>query len=571
MPATATIEHQGSEQRYELPLKWDARNSAELDWKVPRDAKTGVYRVRLEDALGGQRSQRDAGSFRVEEFRVPLMRASIEAPAQAAGECSERAAGRAGELPGRRRRGLRAGQAAQRGAAACGERARLRGVRAGKRRGAGGRAGGPPLRLVPRRVLLSDEEAEAPAGAASGPQTKPLKTLSFDLDGGGGGKVTLEGLPQQPDPQEIVAELEYADPNGEVLTTSTRIPLWPAALIVGLKPDSWALSQDQVKFQAVALDLTGKPVAGARLSVDLFERKTFSHRKRLLGGFYAYQSGAEVKRLKRVCEGRSDDKGLLFCEFASPVSGELLVEVRAADGDGNVAVANSSVWVAGKGEWWFDVSNDDRMDVLPERKRYEPGETAVFQVRMPFREATALVTVEREGVMDVQVVPLSGKAPVVKVPVHGNHAPNVFVSVLAVRGRVADVQPTALVDLGKPAFKMGVAQIDVGWRAHELKVSVSADRQVYRVRDKAKVSVEVKRALDGKPPPKGSEVVLVAVRESNILLHVHGKDQTLCVSLLRHQADTLPDSVRGTPDVRFFSVYEDIPSVLAVRAEEQTR
>ena len=119
-------------------------------------------------------------------------------------------------------------------------------------------------------------------------------------------------------------------------------------------------------------------------------------------------------------------------------------------------------------------SNDDRMDVLPEKKRYEPGETAAFQVRMPFREATALVTVEREGVLDAFVTELSGKAPVVEVPVRGNYAPNVFVSVLAVRGRVGDVQPTALVDLGKPAFKLGVAEINVGWRAHELKVKVSA-------------------------------------------------------------------------------------------------
>ena len=54
------------------------------------------------------------------------------------------------------------------------------------------------------------------------------------------------------------------------------------------------------------------------------------------------------------------------------------------------------------------MSNDDRMDVLPEKKRYEPGDQAVFQVRMPFRKATALVTVEREGVMDAFVTDLSG-------------------------------------------------------------------------------------------------------------------------------------------------------------------
>ena len=108
---------------------------------------------------------------------------------------------------------------------------------------------------------------------------------------------------------------------------------------------------------------------------------------------------------------------------------------------------------------------------------------------------------------------LSGKAPVVKIPIRANHAPNVFVSVLAVRGRVGDVQPTALVDLGKPAFKMGIAQIDVGWRPFELDVEVTTDKPVYRVRDKARVAVQVKRASDGKPPPEDAEVVLVAVDE----------------------------------------------------------
>ena len=110
---------------------------------------------------------------------------------------------------------------------------------------------------------LSDEDTEAPldAGAASG-QTRPLKSVSLTLDGAGGGRAQLSGIPKQDTPQEIVAELEYSDPNGEVLTSSTRIPVWPAQIVLGLKPDSWALSKDKIKYQAVALDLAGQ--AGQR-------------------------------------------------------------------------------------------------------------------------------------------------------------------------------------------------------------------------------------------------------------------------------------------------------------------
>ena len=71
---------------------------------------------------------------------------------------------------------------------------------------------------------------------------------------------------------------------------------------------------------------------------------------------------------------------------------------------------------------------------------------------------------------------------VIELPVKGSWAPNVYISVLAVRGRVSDVQPTATVDLGRPAFRLGIAEIQVGWKTHELKVNVAAEHPVYKVR-----------------------------------------------------------------------------------------
>ena len=39
----------------------------------------------------------------------------------------------------------------------------------------------------------------------------------------------------------------------------------------------------------------------------------------------------------------------------------------------------------------------------------QPLSVVQFQVRMPFREATALVAVEREGVIDTRVLTLRGE------------------------------------------------------------------------------------------------------------------------------------------------------------------
>jgi alpha-2-macroglobulin len=198
--------------------------------------------------------------------------------------------------------------------------------------------------------------------------------------------------------------------------------------------------------------------------------------------------------------------------------------------------------VRGGEDWWFEPANHDRIDLIPEKKRYEPGETAKFQVRMPFREASVLVTVEREGVLAQRVVALDGKSPVIEVPVIGTYGPNVYVSALAVRGRVdpevpgpyawlrrmlyrigywlrivdeipveRDTRPTALVDLAKPAYRLGIAEIKVGRRDYALDVKVTPDRDTFRVRETVRVSVQVTDSA-GKPAANG-EIALAAVDE----------------------------------------------------------
>ncbi len=516
LPKKITIVHQGTDQKYEVPVKWDARNIAESTWKIPEGAKKGTYSVQMTDTLdarpGARGTTRLAGSFRVEEFRVPLMKAEILGPKAAQTNAKSvdvdlhlryLAGGAAAYAPVKVRAVVRPKSVVfpdYDGFAFANGR-----VVEGLEQQAG-------AQWFAGEYELGDADSEEPLPAQPANGVRPLKTIELGLDGAGAARVTLPGLPAADSPQEVNAELEYSDPNGERLTTSTRVPLWPSKILLGIKPDAWTLSKDEFKFQVLALDLNGKPVKQQQVDVQLYVRNMFSHRKRLIGGFYGYESGAEVRKLDSACQGRTDDKGRLFCTVKPPVSGNIVMGAVAKDKDGNLSYANASAWVAGNEAWWFDQANDDRMDVIPERKRYEPGQTAQFQVRMPFRQATALVTVEREGVVDSFVQQLSGNAPVIKVALKGNYAPNVFVSVLVVRGRVADVQPTALVDLGKPAFKMGMAEINVGWRAHELAVKVSADKQVYKTRDKARVSVQVTQRAGGKAPKTG-EVAIVAVDE----------------------------------------------------------
>ncbi len=216
---------------------------------------------------------------------------------------------------------------------------------------------------------------------------------------------------------------------------------------------------------------------------------------------------------------------------------------RGTDTQGNTVQSATSVWVTKQGELWFAQDNDDRIDVLPEKKRYEPGETARLQVRMPFREATALVGVEREGILETRLLTLRGDDPTIELKIQKGWGPNVYVSVLALRGRIRDVPwysfftwgwkeplswvrsfiyegryyqaPTAMVDLSRPAFKLGVAALRIGIAEHELQVSVSADKPQYSVRQTALARIKVTQAGQ---PLAGAEVAFAAVDEGLLAL-----------------------------------------------------
>ncbi|MBI1745480.1 MAG: alpha-2-macroglobulin [Acidobacteria bacterium] len=530
-PAKMVISHLGTDQRYEFDLNWDLSGIADTTWQIPKEAKLGQYKVVMSRArkqttkpeAGAAESEPDeanqrwrtwtTGTFRVEEFRIPLMRGIIQPPKDPLVN-----------------------------PAAVEVDVHLSYL-------SGGGAGGAPVKLrsqvLPRSVTLQEysdftlvngavkeettrgtnsdydyvDEAETEEQALQPAETQPTKkrqattqTLELQLDRAGAARAKLAKLPKSPRAQDLVTELEFKDPNGETQTVSRTIPLWPAKVLAGIKPDAWSSSQESFRFQAVVLDLVGKPQPGALVKVDLFQRKYYSHRKRLVGGFYSYEHITEVKRVGNVCEGTTDPKGLLICDTKSPVSGNVILQAQTTDDVGNISTAHRDVWISGKDDWWFDVSDNDRIDLLPERKRYEAGEAAKFQVRMPFREATVLVTVEREGIMEAFVTRLSGKTPTIEIPVKPNFAPNVFVSALCVRGRVGDIKPTALVDLGKPAYKLGIAEINVGWQPHELQVTVLTDKKTFKIREKVLVKINVK-GPNNERPPQGSEVAVAAIDE----------------------------------------------------------
>ncbi|MEO5340155.1 MAG: MG2 domain-containing protein [Magnetococcus sp. MYC-9] len=517
LPKTGRIRHTGSGQSYPFSLAWDAAQTAENSWEIPKEAKLGQYQVL--HAMPGTSPVEEVvtGQFWVEAFRMPTLRASINpvqpeeiAPRQMAFDLqvSHLSGGSVGAVP-----------------------VKLRGMLRQKTLSF---EGYDTFEFANGRVKEGEQEAllnpwermETVNGGHERAPHQPRKPLSLPvqsltLSPAGSLRAVLQGLEPADTPQELLAELEYQDANGETLTSASRLTLLPSQVILGLDPEHGSSHHGELKLQIVALDRQGQPQAKVPVTVQLLEYKYYTHRKRLLGGFYSYEHRSRITPLQEFCRGVTDDRGRLRCTGKSPVDGQVLLQAQAMDAQQRPSFAHVSTWVSRNDRWWFDVEPNNRMDLLPEKSRLEPGEEAVLQVRMPFPEATVLVTVEREGVMERFVRSLRGDNPTLRIPMQGRYAPNVFVSALAVRGRSGESVPTAMVDLGKPAFRIGYTQLKVGWQAHTLKVQVTTDRPIYKVREAALATIQVTPPA-GEPLPEDAEVALAAVDEG--LLELRAND-----------------------------------------------
>src|SRR5262249_35935352 len=95
----------------------------------------------------------------------------------------------------------------------------------------------------------------------------------------------------------------------------------------------------------------------------------------------------------------------------------------------------------------------------------------------------------------------------ITVPITEADIPNVFVSVLLVKGRTKEgVEDES--DPGKPSFRIGYTELKVTDDSKRLDVEVKANRDEYRPATKAAVDVTVK---DAASKPVRSEVTLWAV------------------------------------------------------------
>lgn len=186
--------------------------------------------------------------------------------------------------------------------------------------------------------------------------------------------------------------------------------------------------------------------------------------------------------------------------------GDYVVQVVGKDDRGQPVVTRSSLWVIGKGEAFWSGDEGARMGLIASKPSYRPGDTARLVAQANLKKPTALVTIERDGILDARVLQLGSPSEGIELPIAEGWAPNVFASVAMVSGR------QGAGDRNRPQFKMGMVELKVNAETRQLQVAVELERD--NVKPGEPVSGLVRVTQGGKPV---SAEVAVSAADEGIL------------------------------------------------------
>lgn len=234
--------------------------------------------------------------------------------------------------------------------------------------------------------------------------------------------------------------------------------------------------------------------------------------------------------------------------FKPEAAGEYLVRLTAQDGAGRTVRAISGFTVSGREPVSWDYRNPAQIELVADKAEYQPGDTARLLVKTPI-SGEAWVSVERgESVLRSMRVKLTGNAPTLEIPLEAGDAPNVFVSVVLIRGAEQSTRKFKTAD-----YRYGVCRLRVTDPGTRLQVAVAPARP--DAQPGQNIEAEV-RVLDAKGAPVAdAEVTFWAVDDGILALTGYERPEP-------HEIFHRPFSLSTATGLTLFGLLPEDPSDL---------
>lgn len=211
--------------------------------------------------------------------------------------------------------------------------------------------------------------------------------------------------------------------------------------------------------------------------------------------------------LKEQTDVQTDSSGSATAKLRIPPGGgSYRVLVSARTPENRAVQSETSIWVSGGDEGSFWGGQGGGVQIVPDKKTYQHGDTAKILVVTGRSNTPVLVTVEGRDVRSENVLRSQGVTALFEYTVRGDDEPGFFVSAQFIR----DGQ-----------MYQGQKRVKVPPRDHELNVKLSTDKPQYLPGQTAVYSVEV-TTCEGKPAARTDlslgvvDEAIYAIRPENL-------------------------------------------------------
>ncbi|HLA42149.1 MAG TPA: alpha-2-macroglobulin family protein, partial [Aggregatilineales bacterium] len=308
-------------------------------------------------------------------------------------------------------------------------------------------------------------------------------------DSSGNFIIDLENtIPAGPYPEEVTIEATINDESGQYISGRDSVIIHPADVYVGVRTDEYfGREGNPFRVQVITVSPQSEILPYQQVDLSLVEFRW--ERTEIEGQFGQYTwSMREIEHEKVRVETLTD--GTTSHEFTPPSAGIFIVRAEVRDQRERLHRSGTRIWVTGQTYvWWGQPSNN--IDLITDADSYVPGDTAEILVPVSLEgKSSLLVTVERDGVMQYEVIPVEGSTYVYQLPLTDDHAPGVYVSVYVMHGIDADNNV--------PVFKYGTILLNVEPVSKRLDVTLKPSAENTQPGETITIDVEA-RNPDGSP------------------------------------------------------------------------
>jgi hypothetical protein len=342
------------------------------------------------------------------------------------------------------------------------------------------------------------------------PSTPPRTwSLSATTDAIGAHTLHMDFVSVRPAvPMSVTATAQVTDVNRQAITASTAMIVHPSSLYVGVKTQRPFVERGTpFEVEVVGVDQGGKPAPGAKIDVAVVRRAwQFQH------GKLAIQD--VDPQTCAVVAGTAPSP----CAFQSRDGGEYQLTATIVDAQGRPNQTRLTYWVSGGARPPARDVEQERVQMIPDKKTYTPGNTAEILVQAPFYPAEGVVTWRRSGIVKAEKIALDGPTQVITVPISDALVPNLIVQVdlvgLAARTDDAGVPDPKLPK--RPAYAVGTIDLAIPPRQRTLSVDVAPAAARLAPGDRTSIAVAVRDAAG--QPVAGAEAAVIVVDEAILSL-----------------------------------------------------